>query len=63
MATESVGSWLANFDRNRDAIRPILREVYGADAGLWLRRWRIFFLATAGLFGHEGGVDWGVSHY
>jgi cyclopropane-fatty-acyl-phospholipid synthase len=55
--------WLANFDRNRDAIKPILREVYGDEAGLWLRRWRIFFLATAGLFGHNGAADWGVSHY
>jgi cyclopropane-fatty-acyl-phospholipid synthase len=55
--------WLANFDRNAAAIWPILREVYGDDAGLWKRRWRLFFLATAGLFGDEGGSVWGVSHY
>jgi cyclopropane-fatty-acyl-phospholipid synthase len=30
---------------------------------LWQRRWRLFFLATAGLFGHDGGAEWGVSHY
>ena len=30
---------------------------------LWPRRWRIFFLATAGMFGHAGGSEWGVSHY
>ena len=30
----------------------MLRDVYGADAALWMRRWRWFFLATAGLFGH-----------
>ena len=23
----------------------------------------LFFLATAGLFGHPGGSEWGVSHY
>ncbi len=55
--------WLANYDANAAAIAPILREVYGADAGLWTRRWRIFFLATAGLFGDSGGREWAVSHY
>jgi cyclopropane-fatty-acyl-phospholipid synthase len=55
--------WLANFDARRDQIVPVLRRVYGADTPLWLRRWRIFFLATAGMFGHAGGKEWGVSHY
>jgi len=55
--------WLKNFDRNADRIRPILREVYGSDALLWRRRWRLFFLATAGLFGADDGQEWGVSHY
>jgi cyclopropane-fatty-acyl-phospholipid synthase len=44
--------WLANYDRNEAAI-----------TGLWHRRWRLFFLATAGLFGYGGGGEWGVSHY
>ena len=55
--------WLAAFDRNDAAIRAILADVYGRDAGLWRRRWRLFFLAVAGLFGHAGGGEWGVSHY
>ncbi|RYE75602.1 MAG: class I SAM-dependent methyltransferase [Hyphomicrobiales bacterium] len=55
--------WLANFDRNLPAIEPILREAYGDDAPLWRRRWRLFFLATSGLFGHAGGEAWGVNHY
>jgi cyclopropane-fatty-acyl-phospholipid synthase len=55
--------WLANFDRGIEQIRPILIEVYGAGAALWQRRWRLFFLSTAGLFGHEGGDIWGVGHY
>ena len=55
--------WLANFDRHRDEILAILQPVYGPKAHLWLRRWRLFFLATAGLFGHQGGRVWGVSHY
>ncbi|MGZ6042080.1 MAG: SAM-dependent methyltransferase [Asticcacaulis sp.] len=55
--------WLDNFDAEIDRIDPILKSVYGADASLWRRRWRLFFLATAGLFGHSGGSEWGVGHY
>lgn len=56
-------AWLANYDRNAAVIRPVLTEVYGDQAILWSRRWRLFFLATSGLFGHRGGSEWGVSHY
>lgn len=55
--------WLANFDQNRDAIAAVLQPVYGQSTGLWMRRWRWFFLATAGLFGYADGNEWGVSHY
>jgi cyclopropane-fatty-acyl-phospholipid synthase len=55
--------WLANFDRNRDDIEAVFRPVYRADTALWMRRWRWFFLATAGLFGYADGGEWGVSHY
>jgi cyclopropane-fatty-acyl-phospholipid synthase len=55
--------WLSNFDRARDEIEDILRPVYGRDTSLWMRRWRWFFLATAGLFGYADGSEWGVSHY
>jgi cyclopropane-fatty-acyl-phospholipid synthase len=55
--------WLANYDVRSGEIGEILREVYGRDASLWARRWRLFFLATERLFGHAGGVEWGVSHY
>jgi cyclopropane-fatty-acyl-phospholipid synthase len=55
--------WLANFDARRDEIMPVMRSTYGPDAALWMRRWRIFFLATAGMFGHANGREWGVSHY
>jgi cyclopropane-fatty-acyl-phospholipid synthase len=56
-------AWLSRFDANAAAIRPILEDVYGPNAELWRRRWRLFFLATEGLFGHAGGQEWGVSHY
>jgi cyclopropane-fatty-acyl-phospholipid synthase len=58
----TADDWLANFDRNGAAIDSVLRGVYGRSAALWKRRWRLFFLATAGLFGAPCG-DWGVSHY
>ena len=54
--------WLANFDSKRAEIDRVLRAIYGPDAGLWRRRWRLFYLATEGLFGHDGGAVWGVSH-
>jgi cyclopropane-fatty-acyl-phospholipid synthase len=42
---------------------PILRQVYGGQAELWRKRWRLFFMATAGLWGHAGGTEWGIGHY
>ena len=55
--------WLANFDLRRDEIEEMLGHVYGDDIALWMRRWRWFFLATAGLFGYADGSEWGISHY
>ncbi|MBR0672450.1 SAM-dependent methyltransferase [Neoroseomonas soli] len=55
--------WIERFDAHAEAIEPLLRATYGADWQLWRRRWRLFFLATAGLFGANGGREWGVSHY
>jgi cyclopropane-fatty-acyl-phospholipid synthase len=55
--------WLANFDAHRDEVDDVLRPVYGNDTSLWMRRWRWFFLATAGQFGYADGSEWGVSHY
>jgi cyclopropane-fatty-acyl-phospholipid synthase len=55
--------WLANFDAHADGIEAVLRTVHGGDTPLWMRRWRWFLLATAGLFGYAGGDEWGISHY
>lgn len=59
----TANDWLANFDAHRGAIEASLRDVYGDETYLWMRRWRWFFLATAGLFGYADGTEWGVSHY
>ena len=39
------------------------RTMTRADASLWRRRWRMFFLATAESFGFNNGESWGVNHY
>lgn len=59
----TAADWLRRMDANPEAVDAVLRDTYGADAQLWRQRWRLFFLATSGLFGHAGGGEWGVSHY
>jgi cyclopropane-fatty-acyl-phospholipid synthase len=59
----TAADWLKNFDVRADEVSEILKRVYGPDAALWRRRWRLFFLATMGLFGYAAGSEWGVSLY
>jgi cyclopropane-fatty-acyl-phospholipid synthase len=61
---QTANAWLANIDRNRAAVLPILAGTYGPDqAELWFTRWRIFFMACAELWGYNDGQEWWVSHY
>ena len=56
-------AWLERLDREREALLPILGDVYGhGDADVWFQRWRLFFLACAELFGFRGGNEWWVTH-
>ena len=43
-------------------VEALLEPAYGLASGLWLQRWRIFFLACAELFAFRGGREWFVSH-
>jgi cyclopropane-fatty-acyl-phospholipid synthase len=57
-------AWLANLDRRREEILPVLAATYGSEqARRRLALWRIFFLACSELWGYAGGEEWIVSHY
>jgi cyclopropane-fatty-acyl-phospholipid synthase len=57
-------AWLDKLDAQRDALISVLEDTYGPEQSLrWLRRWRVFFMACAELFGYRVGEEWGVSHY
>ena len=61
---QTANCWLRNLDRNRSAALDLLAQHYGAgQARLWLQRWRLFFMACAGLWGYGGGSEWIVSQY
>jgi len=57
-------AWVANMDRNREKLLPVLAKTYGSqDAARWFYRWRMLFLAGAELFGYQRGQQWWVAHY
>jgi cyclopropane-fatty-acyl-phospholipid synthase len=59
----TLRAWLARMDRRGKAIMPVLERTYGADAARWRRRWRLFFLSCAVVFGYRGGSTWNVTQY
>ena len=58
----TCNEWLRRQDAAREAIMPLFEQTYGADAGRWFQRWRMFYMACAELFGYRDGNEWFVSH-
>lgn len=58
-------AWLANLDRRRAEVTPVLARAYGGpvEARRWRSRWRVFLMACAEMFGYDDGQQWLVSHY
>ena len=61
--SKTARAWRENLEDRKSQVWPILERTYGADAGRWFQRWRLFFLACAELFGYDQGREWGVAHY
>jgi len=60
----TANDWLAGMDARRGEILEVFRSGYGpGEAGVWLQRWRMFYMAVAELFGFRQGSEWGVAHY
>jgi cyclopropane-fatty-acyl-phospholipid synthase len=59
----TANDWLAGMDARRAEILAVFRKAYGAEAPVWVQRWRMFYMAVAELFGYRGGAEWGVAHY
>jgi cyclopropane-fatty-acyl-phospholipid synthase len=61
---KTAEAWLANMDRERSRVLPVLAATYGAaEARRWWVYWRVFFMSCAELFGYDAGREWLVSHY
>jgi cyclopropane-fatty-acyl-phospholipid synthase len=61
---KTAEAWLANMDRERDRVMPVLAATYGdGEARRWWVYWRVFFMSCAELFGYRSGQEWLVSHY
>ncbi len=61
---KTANAWAENIKNHRNDVMPILEKTYGKKlAKVWYRRWLIFFLSCAELFGFKDGQEWLVSHY
>jgi cyclopropane-fatty-acyl-phospholipid synthase len=55
--------WDDNLVAHRDEAVAVMERDHPGEGERWFRRWRLFFLACAGLWGYRGGDEFMVSHY
>jgi cyclopropane-fatty-acyl-phospholipid synthase len=55
--------WDDNLVAHRDEAIAVMERDHPGEGERWFRRWRLFFLACAGLWGYRGGNEFMVSHY
>jgi len=63
---KTLNAWLDLLDQKRDEATELFMTHYGesrADARRRVQRWRMFFMASAELFGFADGKEWGVGHF
>jgi cyclopropane-fatty-acyl-phospholipid synthase len=60
----TANDWLAHQDAHEVEVMRALTRAYGTQGALlWFRRWRMFWMACAELFGYDHGRQWLVAHY
>lgn len=60
----TLRAWLELLDVHAEEVLALFADTYSADqARAWLHRWRVFFLASAELWGYHGGEEFGVTHH
>ncbi len=55
--------WDDNLVAHREEAVAVMERDHPGEGERWFRRWRLFFLACAGLWGYRGGDEFMVSHY
>jgi cyclopropane-fatty-acyl-phospholipid synthase len=61
---KTARAWLDQMDANLPRAREALRATYGNDqVEIWVRRWRMFFMACEEMFAYDKGQQWLIGHY
>ncbi|MEW6536390.1 MAG: class I SAM-dependent methyltransferase [Candidatus Auribacterota bacterium] len=61
---KTCNAWLANLARRKKELIALFNDEFGEKQAQHLfTYWRMFFMASAELFGYRQGQEWGVSHY
>ncbi|MCX9079354.1 MAG: cyclopropane-fatty-acyl-phospholipid synthase, partial [Candidatus Methanoperedens sp.] len=59
----TLNAWLTRLDDQRDRVKTIMADVYGANQALrWFVYWRLFFMGCAEVFGIRRGQAYFVTH-